>query len=105
MTEIPWGSVAAAVVFTGVGGASYAGVARDYLRTLWPTPRLAFAMLWLGLGGLLVALGGPSMEEPVWALLLGVPAVVLWVVGLVSLFWMPRFLQPRWYRDSSEVSR
>lgn len=101
MTEVPWGTLIGAVVFVGVGTAAYAGVARDWVRTLWPTPRLAFAMLWLGLGGLLVAVGTPRLQEPVWALLLGLPAALLWVIGIVSLFRMPRFLQPRWYRDPS----
>ena len=41
------------------------------------------------------------MTDTVWGLLLALVALVAGVVGLASFFWMPRPLQPRWYRDET----
>lgn len=97
MSELTWVLTACSLLFVGAGALGYLGVARSWVTTFWPSPRWIFAMLWLGLAALLTTIALPAPDRPAVALLLGVPALLLWLVGLVSLAWMPRWLLPRWF--------
>lgn len=99
MSSIQWGPVVAGAVLLAVGAAAYAGVAADWWRTLWPRPTVGFGLWWWGLGAMLVGFGWAGLSTAAGALLLGMPALLCWLVGLASFVWMPRALQPGWYRD------
>ncbi len=96
---ILWAAAFGGLLLTVVGLAAYGGRFRSMWLRLWPRTTLAFGMLWLGVAGILLGLGNPVMDQP-WAVaVIGVPAVVCGVIGILSILWMPRSLQPQWFRD------
>jgi hypothetical protein len=99
VTGVQWAPGLAGLVFVALGVAAYAGVAKPFIRTLWPRPTLAFGLLWLGLGGALVGFGWPALANAWGVLAVGLPALACWVIGLLSFGWMPQALQPRWFRE------
>lgn len=96
---IQWGPVVGGLVLLAVGGFAYSGVARQSWGFIWTRRTLGFGLLWWGLAGVLLGLGWPALDTAAGSLLIGLPALVCWLIGLLSFFWMPRVLQPRWYRD------
>ena len=97
---ILWVPVVGGIVMVVVGGLAYAGVGwiRPIVLGGFSLPTLMFGALWLGICSLVFGLGNPILDEP-WALVaLGVPAVLCGVIGILSILWMPRSLQPQWYR-------
>jgi hypothetical protein len=102
VTGVQWVPAIASLVFVAFGVAAYVGVARAWIRTLWPTPTLAFGLLWFGLGGALVGFGWPAMSTALGSLLIGLPALACWAIGLLSFFWMPQVLKPKWFREWTE---
>ncbi|MDH2412725.1 hypothetical protein [Nocardioides sp. CER19] len=104
-TGVQWGLVGAAMVFVLVGLAAYRGVAKPFWLTLWPRATLGFGLLWGGVAGVLAGLCWPLFTSPVADLLVGIPIVVGWVLLLLSFFWLPRSLQPEWYREHRDWQR
>ena len=93
--------------FLVAGGLAYAGWGRSIVLKGFPTPVLFFGLAWFGAGGLVVMLSGQLSRagHPVVGTLLALPGVVGVVVFLLSFAWMPRRLQPRWYRDWCDRGR
>jgi hypothetical protein len=96
-----------ALLFLVAGGLAYAGRGRSIVLKCFPTPVLFFGLAWLGAGGLIVPLSGRLSQagHPVIGTLLAVPGVVAVLVFLLSFAWMPRRLQPRWYREWCDRGR
>lgn len=97
---ILWVLVVVGVILAVGGGLAYAGVSwiRPIVLGGFSLPTLMFGMLWLGIGSLILGLGNPVLDEPWGLVVLGIPALVCGGLGLLSLVWLPRALQPQWYR-------
>ena len=95
------------LLFLVAGGLAYAGWGRSIVLKGFPTPVLFFGLAWSGAGGLVVILSSQLSQagHPVVGTLLALPGVVGVVVFLLSFAWMPRRLQPRWYRDWCDRGR
>jgi hypothetical protein len=95
------------LLFLVAGGLAYAGRGRSIVLKGFPTPVLFFGLAWLGAGGLVVILSSQLSQagHPFAGTLLALPGVVGVVVFLLSFAWMPRRLQPRWYRDWCDRGR
>lgn len=100
-TGVLWVPAVSGLVFVAIGLAAYRGVAKPFLLSLWPSTTLAFGLLWGGLASVLTGLGWSVLHHPVGALLLGVPILAGWALLLASFVWLPRGLQPAWYRERS----
>ncbi|WP_203579797.1 hypothetical protein [Microbacterium hibisci] len=88
------------VTFIVLGVLAYLGLWKQWMRV----PRgygtyMGFSMLYIGLalgvGGLAVELG--VVRTPFGTVVMGV-AVLLLLVAIVGFWWLPSFLQPRWFR-------
>ena len=95
-----WPIAVAGLVLFLAGASAYEGFGKPIVVTMWPKPYLSFGLAWLGLAGLLMALGstlidsGPEALGVVFSLL----ALVCFGITLLSFFWLPRRLLPGWYR-------
>jgi hypothetical protein len=96
-----------ALLFVVAGGLAYAGRGRSIVLKGFPTPVLFFGLAWAGAGALVVILSSQLSQagHPVAGTLLALPGVVSVLVFLLSFAWMPRRLQPRWYRDWCDRGR
>ena len=97
---VQWGAVLPGLLLALVGAAAYLGVVKQFWRGVWPSPTLGFGMLWLGGAAVAIGLLWPVLDTP-WGLVPGLAALAAGVVGLVSIVWMARPLQPRWYREET----
>jgi hypothetical protein len=91
------GLIGALIAIAGV--LAYAGVWRSWaVRSTWSNN--GFMMLYIGLCALFVATGQAAHDEQALGLaaLLFVLAAASAVIGIVSWFWLPKFLTPRWFR-------
>lgn len=61
---------------------------------------IGFSLLYIGIAFLAASAGVTVWDAatPVAAVLFGIAAIAL-VIAIVGLWWMPRMLQPRWYRE------
>jgi hypothetical protein len=79
-------------------------VLKSFLFPGWP----GLAGLYLGLGLLMIALAAPllAVNAPGWVmavwLVITAPAMV---TGIIAMFWLPRFLWPRWLKDTEDEIR
>jgi hypothetical protein len=103
-----WGLVVAGLLLFGVGLLAYLGVIKGVVVNGFPTPYLFFGVAWLGASGVLNAAGlalGESGAGPVVtavAVLIVLAGIGAFVVAMVSFFWLPRFLLPRWFLEWRE---
>lgn len=87
-------------VFLAVGLAAYAGYAKPRVVTMWPKPTLGFGSAWLGAAGILMfptAVANETWKIP--AFIVGLFGGLCFVVAMLSFFWLPRRLLPRWYLE------
>lgn len=96
-----WVVAVAGAVLLACGLLAYAGVGRGVTLSAFPTPYLFFGLAWWGAAGVLCGVGlmlqdsvGPGLTAPL--LLVGIGC---FVVALMSFFWLPTKLRPRWFRD------
>lgn len=81
------------------GVAHYRGWHRAWIR-FFPFDAHFFAPAWFGACGLLIFLGELAARfSTVLGVLIALPAVVPFVIMLMSLFWLPDRLLPAWYLD------
>lgn len=98
-----WTAAVLGLLLAGYGGAAYAGRLRSHVLTDWPRPETSFGMLYAGLACILVwpmILLLNSAHALAVAAGFGLALVALagfWIF-LLSLFWLPARLLPRWYR-------
>lgn len=86
------------LVFLTAGLAAYAGFAKPRIVTMWPKPTLGFGTAWLGAAEILlfpVAVTNETWRIP--SFIVGLFGTVCFFVALMSFFWLPRRLLPRWY--------
>ena len=95
-----WVAGVAGLLLGLVGLAAYLGYAKPVVATGFPTPYLFFGVAWLGLSGVAsaVAVTLSSAGLDILGLLLGLVAFACFTLALVSFFWLPRRLQPAWFR-------
>jgi hypothetical protein len=83
-----------------VGGSGpYLGYAKPIVATGFPTPYL-FGVAWLGLSAVASAVSLTLLSAGLefLGLLLGLVAIGCFALTLVSFCWLPRSLQPAWFR-------
>jgi ABC-type uncharacterized transport system permease subunit len=95
-----WPIAAAGLVLLLAGASAYAGFGKPIVVTMWPKPYLSFGLAWLGLAGLLVALGTTLIDagQDALGVVLSLLALGCFVITLLSFFRLPRTLLPGWYR-------
>jgi hypothetical protein len=83
------------------GASAYAGFGKPIVVTMLPTPNLSFGVAWMGPAVWLMSIGSALLDSPleVVGVVLAVLGLGCHVITLLSFFWMPRRLQPRWYTD------
>ncbi|MDQ1292843.1 MAG: hypothetical protein QG608_724 [Actinomycetota bacterium] len=93
--------MAGGAVFLALGLAHYAGFTKPVAFGGPFGPYLGLGITWMGGGTILSGLGLILSEKvhPVFALLLCPPGALGFVIGVVSIVWIPRFLRPAWLRD------
>jgi hypothetical protein len=95
-----WVAAVAGLPLGLLGLSAYLGYAKPIVAIGFPGPYLCFGGAWFGLSGvvmaLAVALSSAGME--ILGLLLGLVAFGCFALMLLSFFWLPRRLQPAWYR-------
>ena len=87
-------------IFICSGAAAYSGLWKGWLRIRRGYgATVGFSWLWIGLG-LSVGVIGMQCASQLRLLFIvaGALAAILLVIGAVGMFWLPRFLLPRWYR-------
>lgn len=83
-------------VLLALGLLAWSGRTRQVVLRAWPSPTLHLAPLYLGLAGLLTTLS-PLLPGVLAMVPLSV-ALLSFAAGVLSVVWLPGFLQPRWLR-------
>jgi hypothetical protein len=100
-----WGAIIPGLLLGGGGLLAYRGVIKGVVVNGFPTPYLFFGIAWLGvaslLGGAALAIGEADhgLLISVVYLLLALAAFGCFAITMVSFFWLPRFLLPKWFLD------
>lgn len=102
-------SLMCGAAFLSFGLAHYAGVAKQVATSWRFSPTVGLAPAWLGGGALIITTAGWLMSAQsavctVLGLLLALVGSLLWLVGIVAVFWLPQRLRPRWQRKPTEPS-
>jgi hypothetical protein len=104
--ETPYGApIGIGIILMAVGALAYSGRWRSWstasaLRIYEVAP---VALGWAGVGSLV---GGLSDFLPLpLADIVGYPATAFFVLCLVGMVWLPRFMLPRWYRIQKGLER
>ena len=102
-----WPIAAAGLVLFLVGASAYAGFGKPIVVTMWPKPYLAFGLAWLGLAGLLTAVGNILIDSgpETLGVVLTVLSLLCFAITLLSFFWLPRRLLPGWYNAWADGGR
>jgi len=91
------------LAFAAIGLACYLGLWRSWASPGrgWFAP--GFGCLYIGVATVLASLLLLALDSwPTAAVIAGVVAMTaLYAIGILSFFWLPAFLTPRWFRDSS----
>ena len=94
------------LVFVAIGVACYLGLWRSWASPGrgWFAP--GFGCLYIGVATVLASVLLLALDSwPTAAVIAGVVAMAaLYAIGILSFFWLPAFLTPRWFRDSSRSS-
>ncbi|MET0735431.1 MAG: hypothetical protein ABWY55_07290 [Microbacterium sp.] len=90
------------LILVGIGLACYFGVWRSWASTGrgWFAP--GFGCLYIGLATVFASLLIVGVDSwPRAGLIAGVVVMTaLFALGILSFFWLPAFLTPRWFRES-----
>ncbi len=90
------------LAFVGIGLACYLGLWRSWASPGrgWFAP--GFGCLYVGVAIVLSSLLILVVDSwPTATVIAGVVAMTaLYAIGLLSLFWLPAFLTPRWFREA-----
>jgi len=95
-----WMGAAAGLLLGLAGLSAYLGYAKPIVAIGFPGPYLFFGATWVGPSGVAICLSQLFLEAgyEVPGLLLGLAAFGCFGLMLLSFFWLPRRLQPAWYR-------
>lgn len=95
-----WPVAAAGFVMFLAGAGAYAGFGKPIVVTMLPKPYLSFGLAWLGLAGLLISVGSPLIDTgpKVLGVLISLLGLGCAAISLLSFVWLPRLLQPGWYK-------
>jgi hypothetical protein len=92
----------AAACFVALGVLAYAGIWRGWMRVARGFGTyIGFSLLFIGLALVLaaIAVSVAGASRGAFFALLGVAALPM-IVAIVGFWWMPEFLQPRWFRQT-----